>query len=77
MPSAGGQVPRHTVAPASARAFAMAKPNPPSSATPATNARLPVRSIENMCVGTHTSRERGGESRAPSFGSMLTIGARR
>ena len=36
MPSAGGQVPTQTVAPASASALAIAKPNPPSSATPAT-----------------------------------------
>ena len=35
-------------APASARAFAIANPKPPSSATPATNARFPVRSIDNM-----------------------------
>ena len=32
MPSAGGQVPTQTVAPASTRAFAMAKPKPASSA---------------------------------------------
>src|SRR5260221_8528934 len=43
--SAGGQVPTHTVAPASASAFAIAKPNPPSSATPTTNARREERSI--------------------------------
>src|SRR5207253_5019837 len=42
---AGGHVPVHTVAPASASALAMAKPYPPSSATPATRARLPRRSI--------------------------------
>src|SRR5947208_4325935 len=45
MSSAGGHVPAHTVAPASASALAMAKPYPPSSATPATRARLPRRSI--------------------------------
>mgnify|MGYP007123473224 CR=1 FL=1 len=45
MLSAGGQVPTHTDAPASASCLAMANPKPPSSATPATNARLPVRSI--------------------------------
>src|SRR5437870_13246726 len=45
---AGGQVPAHTVAPASASALAMAKPYPPSSATPATNARLPRRSMLNI-----------------------------
>src|SRR5690606_36565764 len=48
MPSAGGHVPRQTDAPASASAFAMAKPKPPSSATPATNARLPERSMPSM-----------------------------
>src|SRR5438132_595658 len=47
---AGGQVPRHTVAPASTSALAMAKPKPPSSATPATNARLPRRSIVSIVV---------------------------
>src|SRR5690349_8018284 len=52
MPSAGGHVPTQTVAPASFRAFAMAKPKPPSSATPATNARLPVRSIESMVLAS-------------------------
>ena len=48
MPSAGGQVPTQTVAPASASALAMANPKPPSSATPATSARLPVRSMASM-----------------------------
>ena len=42
---AGGHVPTQTVAPASASALAIAKPNPPSSATPATSARRPVRSM--------------------------------
>src|SRR4030088_1498279 len=42
---AGGQVPTDTLAPASARDLAMANPNPASSATPATSARLPARSI--------------------------------
>src|SRR3989441_9269530 len=42
---AGDQVPAHTVAPASASALAIAKPYPPSSATPATNARFPLRSM--------------------------------
>src|SRR5438105_274223 len=46
--SAGGQVPTHTVAPASASALAMANPYPASSATPATSARFPVRSIASM-----------------------------
>src|SRR5688500_17108272 len=50
IPSAGGQVPTHTLAPASARALAMANPKPPSSATPATNARLPRRSMFNMAA---------------------------
>lgn len=45
---AGGHVPTETEAPASARALAMAKPNPPSSATPATSALFPVRSILSM-----------------------------
>src|SRR3954462_2426628 len=51
---AGGQVATHTVAPAAARALAMAKPKPPSSATPATRARRPERSmlsITVLCVG--------------------------
>ena len=48
MPSAGGQVPTHTVAPASAKALAMANPNPASSATPAMKARLPRRSMGSM-----------------------------
>src|SRR3989454_940689 len=45
MPRAGGQVPTQIEAPASASALAIAKPKPPSSATPATNARFPARSI--------------------------------
>ena len=45
---AGGHVAAKTVAPASASDLAMAKPNPPSSAIPATSARFPVRSIESM-----------------------------
>ena len=48
MPRAGGQEPRQTVAPASASALAIAKPNPPSSETPATKARLPRRSIGSI-----------------------------
>src|SRR5687767_6937973 len=43
--SAGGHVATITLAPASASDFAIANPNPPSSATPATSARRPVRSI--------------------------------
>src|SRR5688572_4435973 len=48
IPSAGGQVPRQIEAPASASALAIAKPKPPSSATPATNARFPLRSMASM-----------------------------
>ena len=48
MLSAGGQVATHTVAPAWIIAFAMAKPKPPSSAMPATRARLPRRSMGSM-----------------------------
>src|SRR5687767_8081446 len=48
MPSAGGHVATETFAPASASAFAIAKPKPPSSATPATNACFPLRSIASM-----------------------------
>src|SRR6059036_2285253 len=53
MLSAGGQVPVQTVAPASASALAMANPKPPSSATPATNARFPLRSILSMRTLSH------------------------
>src|SRR5579872_3207295 len=63
MPSAGGHVPTHTVAPASARALAMANPNPPSSATPATNARFPVRSMVSMMRRPLTFGKPAGESR--------------
>ena len=38
-------MPTQTLAPASASDFAMAKPKPPSSATPATNARFPCKSM--------------------------------
>src|SRR4051794_40465989 len=48
MLSAGGHVPTQTLAPASAIAFAIANPKPASSATPATNARRPSRSIGSM-----------------------------
>src|SRR5438309_1568997 len=54
---AGGQVPAHTVAPASASALAMAKPYPASSATPATRARLPRRSM----LSIHPSPTRNAE----------------
>src|SRR6266581_9502086 len=53
--SAGGHVPVHTLAPASASARAMAKPYPPSSATPATRARFPLRSIASM--SPHSQKE--------------------
>lgn len=48
MPNAGGQAPTQMDAPASAKALAMAKPYPASSATPATSARFPHRSIVSM-----------------------------
>src|SRR3989440_1959378 len=48
IPSAGGQLPRQMLAPASASALAIARRNPPSSDTPATKARLPFRSIASM-----------------------------
>src|SRR5713101_2361369 len=57
--SAGGHVPAHTVAPASARALAMAKPYPPSSATPATTARLPRRSIASIALPSSDEESRG------------------
>src|SRR5947207_2355889 len=53
IPSAGGQVPTQTVAPASASARAMAQPKPPSSATPATSARLPDRSMLSTRASFH------------------------
>src|SRR6476660_297857 len=58
--NAGGQVPTDTEAPASARALAIAKPKPPSSATPATRARRPERSILSI-VGICPNRS--GEAR--------------
>src|SRR3989454_6225899 len=48
MPSGGAQLQGQIPAPASASALAIAKPNPPSSDTPATKARLPFRSIASM-----------------------------
>ena len=48
MLSAGGHVPTHTLAPASPSALAIANPKPPSSATPATSARRPFRSMLSM-----------------------------
>uniref|UniRef100_A0A2P2LR78 Uncharacterized protein n=1 Tax=Rhizophora mucronata TaxID=61149 RepID=A0A2P2LR78_RHIMU len=44
---AGTHVPTRISAPAAARDFAIAHPYPLSSATPATNTRLPFRSIGN------------------------------
>src|SRR5207237_9783859 len=51
-------------APASVSALAMAKPKPASSATPATNARLPLRSMLSIRV---ISRLRSGFTRGKSF----------
>src|SRR5947208_1819977 len=56
MLSAGGQVPTTMLAPASARDFAIANPNPPSSATPATRARLPLRSMLSIRVISQIAR---------------------
>src|SRR5438046_6346605 len=65
MPSVGGHVPTQTVAPASASAFAIAKPNPPSSDTPATKARLPFRSIGSIADPSPADGRAGpGEPRA-------------
>src|SRR5437016_2203865 len=61
--SAGGQVPTTMFAPASARDFAIANPNPPSSATPATRARLPLRSMLSIRV---ISQFAGGFTRGVS-----------
>ncbi len=83
MLSAGGHVPTHTVAPASASAFAIAKPNPPSSATPATSARLPVRSIESMaaCLADfgafHKVQSEASSSSIASKGSARTLASSR
>src|ERR1700682_1229885 len=69
MPSAGGHVPTQTVAPASASDLAMAKPKPPSSATPATKARLPERSIDSICLAP-TIGEMARESRPSERGEQ-------
>src|SRR5438876_4304646 len=61
--SAGGQVPAHTVAPASAKALAMAKPYPPSSATPATRARLLRRSMLSIRCPSRVMRDARCEMR--------------
>src|SRR3989454_5465440 len=64
-PSVGGHVPTQTVAPASASALAIAKPNPPSSDTPATKARLPFRSIASIADPSPADGRAGpGEPRA-------------
>src|SRR5258705_3696114 len=63
MPSAGGQVPTHTVALASASALEIGKPNPPSSETPATNARLPVKSI--LSIGSWLPADGRARPREP------------
>src|SRR5439155_6624347 len=65
MPSVGGHVPTQTVAPASASALAIAKPNPPSSDTPATKARLPLRSMASIADPSPADGRAGpGEPRA-------------
>src|SRR5256885_12937045 len=46
------------VAPASASDLAMAKPKPPSSATPATSARFPLRSMASMARTIECARAR-------------------
>ena len=73
MPSAGGQVPRQTEAPASASALAIANPKPPSSATPATKARFPVRSMVSMVGATMGRTARRSQER----GSTRATGLRR
>src|SRR5690348_5720345 len=70
---AGGHVPAHTVAPASASALAMAKPYPPSSATPATNARFPLRSMLSICSPITRKSERGTRNRSPAFRSAYRV----
>src|SRR6266705_6663287 len=83
MPRAGGQVPTQMEAPASASALAIAKPKPPSSATPATNARFPVRSIFSMGLGSPANGrappgEPGAERREDQqvAASQATVGQR-
>src|SRR5438093_10897092 len=69
MPSVGGHVPTRTVAPASASGWAIGKPNPPSSDTPATKARLPCKSMVSIAdrspadggAGPGEPRAEGGE----------------
>lgn len=71
MLSAGGQVPTTTEAPASASDLAIAKPNPPSSATPATSARRPVRSILSMLKDMSQSQS-GGKGNDESGAKRVT-----
>src|SRR5207244_2578258 len=70
---AGGQVPAHTVAPASASALAMAKPYPPSSATPATNARLPFRSMLSIPPPKNSERGSRNAEQAGAFRSAFRV----
>ena len=69
MLSAGGHVPTQTEAPASNSALAMANPNPASSATPATSARFPVRSMASM----RARIARGGVDCKPRRGYHLPM----
>src|SRR2546425_10883377 len=65
MPGVGAHVPTQRVAPASASALAIAKPNPPSSDTPATKARLPLRSMASIADPSPADGRAGpGEPRA-------------
>src|SRR5690349_13024650 len=75
MPSAGGQLPRQMVAPACASAFAMANPKPPSSDTPATSARLPVRSMLSMAPSLHPFESRIGPELPADFRAGLAVHA--
>src|SRR5438132_1233468 len=70
---AGGHVPVHTVAPASASALAMAKPYPPSSATPATRARLPRRSMLSICPPRTRKSEHGTRNSPPAIRSAFRV----
>src|SRR2546421_2892007 len=74
MLSAGGQVPTQTFAPASASDLAMANPYPASSATPATRARFPVRSIGSIAP---FSRAPLKDARELLFRAPLADGRRR
>src|SRR6059058_3297421 len=72
--SAGGQVPTQIFAPASASDLAMANPYPASSATPATRARFPVRSIGSIAPFSRAPPQDAGES---LLGSPLPDGGGR